>query len=235
MDRLSTGIPGLDKLISDGFLKGQSILYSGAPGTAKTIAAMHFIADGLAKGENCIYISVEQSPNKIIQQANLFGFNFDKYVNEKKLSIIDGRDLGVSLEIDDSRSVKKSDQEKFVLRNIAKAVAAMKATRLVFDSISSYTLGDASEDKIRVKNLFDLLETMEVTSVLISQLAKEDKWFSRDTVSEFMADGIIVFELAVVGDDEIRGVSARKMRGTAVDTIARNLKFTDSGIVVESR
>ncbi len=53
-ERVTTGIKGLDPLIEGGFPKGRSILVTGEPGTGKTIFALQFLAEGLARGEKCI-------------------------------------------------------------------------------------------------------------------------------------------------------------------------------------
>ncbi|RLE83748.1 MAG: circadian clock protein KaiC, partial [Thermoprotei archaeon] len=44
--RLPTGVKGLDSLIEGGFIKGDSILVAGHPGTGKTTMALQFIYQG---------------------------------------------------------------------------------------------------------------------------------------------------------------------------------------------
>ena len=72
--RVSTGVKGLDKLVQGGVPKGSVVLVSGAPGTGKTILGMQFLEAGLRKGEKCAYVTIEEPPEKIMNQAEQFGF-----------------------------------------------------------------------------------------------------------------------------------------------------------------
>ena len=51
MERVSSGIEGLDPLIGGGFIKGRSYLISGEPGTGKTLFSLQYILNGIKKGE----------------------------------------------------------------------------------------------------------------------------------------------------------------------------------------
>lgn len=62
IERVNSGIPGLDKLIDGGFVKNSVNLISGSTGTGETIFGLQFIWHGLKIGENGVYISLEQEP-----------------------------------------------------------------------------------------------------------------------------------------------------------------------------
>src|SRR5659263_52205 len=64
--KVSTGIPGLDKMLNGGILDDDVILISGTTGTGKTTFGLHFISNGLKLGENSLIISLEERPSKII-------------------------------------------------------------------------------------------------------------------------------------------------------------------------
>ena len=61
LERVSTGIMGLDSLIEGGIPKGFTVLVSGNPGTGKTILGAHFLFEGLARGENSLYVSFKST------------------------------------------------------------------------------------------------------------------------------------------------------------------------------
>lgn len=61
IERISTGIPVLDKLIEGGIPRGFTVLVAGNPGTGKTILTSHFLYDGLLKGESALYVSSSES------------------------------------------------------------------------------------------------------------------------------------------------------------------------------
>jgi circadian clock protein KaiC len=58
LERISTGVPGLDSLIEGGIPKGSTLMVVGTSGSGKTILCSHFLYDGLtAKEEKGLYIS----------------------------------------------------------------------------------------------------------------------------------------------------------------------------------
>ena len=67
-ERVATGIAGLDALIEGGFPKGRSILVTGEPGTGKTIFALQFLAEGLARGEKGIYVAASKRHVRLDRQ-----------------------------------------------------------------------------------------------------------------------------------------------------------------------
>jgi predicted NACHT family NTPase len=46
LERISTGVPGLDSLIEGGIPKGSTIMVVGNSGSGKTILSSHFLYDG---------------------------------------------------------------------------------------------------------------------------------------------------------------------------------------------
>jgi circadian clock protein KaiC len=47
LNRISTGVPGLDSLIEGGIPSGFTAMIAGNSGTGKTILSSHFVYDGL--------------------------------------------------------------------------------------------------------------------------------------------------------------------------------------------
>ena len=76
MERIPTGVKGLDSLIEGGFPKGSSILYTGPPGTGKTIFAIEYLYRGAAESnEKTLYITFEQQQEDLVEQAKQFGWD----------------------------------------------------------------------------------------------------------------------------------------------------------------
>lgn len=49
MERVQTGIPGLDEMLQGGFLPQTANLVEGAPGTGKSTLGMQFIYNGIVQ------------------------------------------------------------------------------------------------------------------------------------------------------------------------------------------
>ncbi|MGQ9699897.1 MAG: ATPase domain-containing protein [Candidatus Bipolaricaulaceae bacterium] len=60
MDRLATGVPGLDEVLQGGFPRGRAYLLVGAPGPGKTILAMQWLRARVQAGERCMYITLAE-------------------------------------------------------------------------------------------------------------------------------------------------------------------------------
>ena len=78
MNRLSTGIKGLDKILGGGFLHGRMVELFGLPAAGKSITSLLTIKQAQDKGLNCIYIDVEKSFDA--EFAKLFGVDVDKLI-----------------------------------------------------------------------------------------------------------------------------------------------------------
>jgi KaiC/GvpD/RAD55 family RecA-like ATPase len=59
MKRVSTGIKGLDRLIS-GYPKGRSVLITGKAGDGRTVLVLHFVNRCCANGEKTAYIGIDE-------------------------------------------------------------------------------------------------------------------------------------------------------------------------------
>ena len=52
IERISTGIVGLDEILSGGAIANQAYLITGQPGSGKTTLGFHFLNAGVLQGEN---------------------------------------------------------------------------------------------------------------------------------------------------------------------------------------
>lgn len=95
MERLSTGVDGLDALIR-GYPKGRTILVSGESGAGKTIFGLQFLNACCKSGMTCVYITTEERLEDLKAQAMSFGWNLDEYVHRGLLRIIDALERRMS-------------------------------------------------------------------------------------------------------------------------------------------
>jgi KaiC/GvpD/RAD55 family RecA-like ATPase len=79
MDRMPTGIKGLDDLIDGGLPRGTWTLVYGENGTGKTVIAMEFIWQGLCAGESCIYELTDQPVENLRTYFRSFGWDLNPF------------------------------------------------------------------------------------------------------------------------------------------------------------
>ena len=84
MNRVKTGIAGLDPLVEGGFPEGRSILVSGATGTGKTIFCTQFAYIGAKEyGEPAVYVTLDERPDLIREDVSRFGWNLEELEKKK--------------------------------------------------------------------------------------------------------------------------------------------------------
>ncbi len=220
MERISTGVAGLDKLIEGGLPKGSITLVSGAPGTGKTIMGMQFLEAGLKKGEKCVYVTIEEPPEKILDQARQFGFF------AKPPAMISARDIKYDI------ALTKPNDLLSKINLIMEKLEKEKPDRVLVDSVSSLIIEDGSEARVSVRKLVEGLNKLGATSILTSELSKESEWFSRDTVSEFLSDGIIKLEMEIMGKEVQRSLVLIKIRGTKIEGGRYSIEIKNKGIKI---
>ena len=89
LERISTGISGLDTLIEGGIPKGFTVLIAGNPGTGKTVLTSQFLYDGLTKSENGIYVSFSEADYSFYNNTARLGMNFNEFQEQNKFSFLD--------------------------------------------------------------------------------------------------------------------------------------------------
>ena len=88
-DVVSSGCAGLDQMLLGGFPKQRAILLSGGPGVGKSTLAMQFLQAGLENGEECLYVSTEQTTEEL--RSSFAPFEFD--LHDENLTIADRKSV----------------------------------------------------------------------------------------------------------------------------------------------
>ncbi len=223
IERLSTGVPGIDEMLQGGIPRGFFVAVVGEPGTGKTIFSIHFIAQGIREGDKNIYVTTEESRESIIRQAAQFGFDFESAIEEGKLIIIDALMGGR----DDPWSLRDVTPEALVEKVIeAKRQLGWGRARLVVDSMSAFWLDKPAMARKYSYYVKRMLYRWDFTALLVAQYAVTTSLGFGFGV-EHVADGIIRFRKAVVGGVLRRYVLIEKMRQTQHDLRMHEIEIID--------
>ncbi|MBI1974141.1 hypothetical protein HYS54_04980 [Candidatus Micrarchaeota archaeon] len=245
--REPTGVPGLDTLIEGGFLKDSITLVSGSPGTGKSIFSQQFVWHGTTKyNQKVMYITLEQRVQDVWNQALRFGWDFEKLQKRGKAKFvfmdITQRKLpkGVTYVdlIRDEAARFKPDRlviDSLVpLANFPIPIEELVEYGLIgeFDKLLPQQISEELQTRMQVHKLMTLLRDVECTSVVISEIPRNSEWLSRDTVSEFMADSVILMHYLGIGATSNRSMTIEKMRGTKHTEDVLPLEITSKGVSV---
>ena len=86
-ERITSGIPKLDELMGGGIHAGEATAIVGPSGTGKTGVALHFVVEGLAASERCLYVSFQESESQLVEKAASFGWDLAMPLASGRLTI----------------------------------------------------------------------------------------------------------------------------------------------------
>ncbi len=225
MDRVPTGIAGLDKLIDGGIPRGATVLLSGGSGTLKTITSMQYLYNGAKQyNEPGIYVTLEEEIKNISWNMETFGWDIHALEEAGKMKLY-------RLKLDIEKDVK--EQIEAELKQISLLVKKMGAKRLVIDSTTSLGIWIPETGFLRymLYQLASGLKEMGVTTILTAETKGGRQDFSAFGVEEFVADGVI----ALYFTPPNRSIFVRKMRGTSHSKSVHPVDVTPNGIEVKYR
>src|SRR4030042_2952655 len=88
LSKVPTGIQGLDEITEGGLPRGRPTLIAGASGTGKTLLAMQFLVNRASRyGESGVFVTFEETAPEMITNFASLGFDLDKLIEQRKLSI----------------------------------------------------------------------------------------------------------------------------------------------------
>ncbi len=232
VERVKTGIPGLDDILNGGIPKRNIVLLSGGPGTGKTILASQFLWNGLQLGEPGIYVALEEHPVQVRINMKNFGWDVRQYEQEGKFAVIDAFTGGVGEAAKREKYVvKDTDSIEELIDVLRTAIREINAQRVVVDSVSTLYLLKPSIARNVVLQLKKVLSGMGTTSLLVSQVSVTERGFGGPGV-EHAADGIVRLDLDEIDGELVRSIIVWKMRGTSHSMKRHIMEITDKGVVV---
>jgi circadian clock protein KaiC len=227
MERVKTGIKGLDDMLGGGFLAETANLVEGAPGTGKTTLGMQFIYNGITQfNEPGLIMTFEEFPQQYYRDAETFGWDFRGLEQADKLRVIMT-----------SPEVGKSDLERVGGRVEAMA-REIGARRILVDSLSHFER--LSDDPVELRGvLFGFINALKregLTGVLTREsLALIGENSSAEEEVAFVADSYLMLRYVEIESAIRKALLVLKLRGSDHAKDIRQFEVTPSGIEVRSK
>jgi len=221
MERVKTGIEGLDAIVRGGIPKNSITLVSGPPGGGKSIFCFQFLYEGVKNGEKCLFLTLDKQVDGLLTQARELGINFQPAIEQNLIKF-----LFLNM------------NKKFIYETMTNEIMSGNYDRIVLDSITPLSempifmrnTEDSSPDisminteeypenvslptrRLHLRYILSTLETAKSTSIVTSELPVGSSLLSRDGISEFLVDGVITLTFDPTMDR--RKISVMKMRNT---------------------
>jgi KaiC/GvpD/RAD55 family RecA-like ATPase len=213
-DRIPTMISGLDERMGGGIPKGFLVLLAGPVGSMKSSLAFSMAFWAAKAGSRGLYLSLEQDQESLLGQMTSLGMDSSGL-----------RDMHVV----DLVAVRKDIREERAdwLDSLCTLLERYKKEHgceiLVIDSLDAlYSLVELENPRRELFHFFQRLRGLGATTILISEMAPDDRSFGKHGVEEFLSDGIIHLRLKEVDAAQVtsvrRYVGVVKMRRTRHDT-----------------
>lgn len=233
IERVLTGIPGLDEILNGGIPKRNVVLLAGGPGTGKSILGYQYLFNGLVRNQPGVLLALEEHPVQIRLSMAQFGWDITPYEEGGRFALVDAFTAGIGEAARRERYVVRvPDDFQMLIDVLRSAVRDVDAVRVVIDSVTTLYITKPISARSMVLQLKKALSGLGCTSILISQVSVTERGFGGPGV-EHAADGIIRLDLDEINGELRRSIIVWKMRGTAHSMRRHPFEITDKGLIIK--
>jgi KaiC/GvpD/RAD55 family RecA-like ATPase len=237
IERIKTGIKGIDSMLNGGVPEKNQVIIAGGPGSGKTLLSFEIIYRCAKAGIPSAYIAFEEQPAQLIRNAkSAFGgfADVDSLMQQGNM-VVGGEELAARME--DTTGSTETYSFGNVVSYIEDIVMTNKAKVIALDSISLFRLVLSSDGFIYRKSIAQLisnLRRLDVTSFITLETPYTEKNDVRYSPEFFLFDGVI--SMYQTGDNEKRSfvLEVLKMRGTDHSMFFAPYHITQDGFEVQT-
>lgn len=221
-DRVPTGIAGLDEILRGGLIPGRGYVVRGGPGAGKTIFGIHFLKEGVARGESSLLVTLEENPEDLARNAASVGLDLE---GVDVLDLSPGSEAfgpGTTYDVFAPEEVESED----VAEEILGAFDEHEPERVFMDPVTvlRHLTPDAYQFRKQVHGLVGHTRDHGATLLMTSQPTADHI----DEDLQFVTDGSIELDRS----DDFRSIAVPKFRGSSTRSGNHSFEITDAGIRV---
>lgn len=220
LQRLSSGVPGLDQVLGGGFFQSGVYIVHGLPGSGKTILANQLCYHQAAQGGRAVYVTLlAESHSRMLQHIHTLSF-FDESAIPDQVSYLS------------AFNVLEADGLKGLMTVLRQEMRSRSANVLVLDGLVA--AAEAAPSDKELKKFIHELQTSAVfhgcTVFLLTSGTPQ-----RISAEHTMVDGILELEERLYEARSERSIQVRKFRGAASLRGKHPLRISDDGLLVFPR
>lgn len=231
-----------DKLIDKGGLKRSDItILCGASGTGKTTFGIEFLYNGAkVKGEKGIYITLEESPQRIKENMlENFGWDIDSLESKGLMAVIRIDPMAIARAVEANIASEKGklyiEKENISLPFLTEL--PFTPDRLVFDSISAVKIvfGENTQGyREYMLSLFDKIEKLGSINIVTDENPQNPELIANNGTADFLADGIVALYSIKTHNRRESALEILKLRSSSHSKKLVPYKITSKGFEIFS-
>ena len=240
IDRVTTGVKGLDAKMKGGFFRGSVNLLTGKTGTGKSAFCFSFLYDGALKKEPGFYVTTEQRDQDLKADIQaMFGWDFAPFEKKKLVQFLSIKPIFPGRSVDPDRMNKLIKLYVFdITSKIEAGIKKIKAKRVIIDSISiiEMFIKDPYLARTVLIHLVETLKNHKVTALLTGTVSETSEGLSGGGIIEYIVDSVIKLDFVPVAEEFKRTLTIRKMRRTDHSVLIHPFGIEKNGLrVIEIR
>jgi KaiC/GvpD/RAD55 family RecA-like ATPase len=249
--RVSTGVPGLDRMLGGGLVGGRPYLVTGGNGSGKSLLALSFLREGLRLGEDVLLVAADEPPSEIVENVRAFGWDLSQIQTldanpggkafKRTAAVQEIRtmtDLRSMRDLADDQAKPSPDAEGITIQSIhlklRQQMGSRNFRRVVVDSMTSIrrfavrASSDPQAERTEIQSLLRFLAERQTTTLITATPSDPGVL----TAEEVLTRGEVLLTRKWVGDRSVRQIKIVRMRGCAHDPERRPFAITPQGLIV---
>ena len=224
-----TGIRGLDDVLGGGLPRNRIYLVMGDPGVGKTTLGLHFLREGIARGEKVLYIGLSETRDELEDVARSHGWSVDG-VEIFEYSAASRLDEDEETTIFHPSEIELGEATRTMIREVER----VQPQRVVIDSLAEVRL--LAQSPLRYRRQILALKEYFTGKKATVLLLDDKEVASGDMQLLTLAHGVLLLEqLSPIYGSERRRIRVSKLRGVKYRGGFHDMTIRTGGIAVFPR
>jgi len=229
VERISTGIEGLDYLLCGGIPQRSQVLLVGDVGSGKTLMSFEIAYKNARKGIPVTYLTIEENKKALVSfvVSTFTGFtDANDLIDSKKINI-EEKKLQYAIRSPENIQAIVADLIRTAEKNESKLliIDSFSLLRSLYPDDRSFTRG--------INYIVESIRNQDVTSIMTFESSEKSLEKAPGLFEESMFDGIIRLSRTISEGEAKYVISVVKMRYSQFKSTLSPLAITPAGIVVK--